>query len=51
MKEVRNLDQKRVCDISDDGKEAYIKLKDCVTVITVGRDGKLVLKQLKESKN
>lgn len=41
MNEVRNLDNKRVCDVSGDSKFAEIVRKDCITRICVGADGKL----------
>ena len=41
MKEVMNLDQKRVFDISTDFKVAEIRKKDCVTRITANPDGTL----------
>ena len=41
MKEFRNADHKRVCDISADGRTVVIKYKDCVTIITANPDGTL----------
>lgn len=41
MKEVRNLDDRRVCDISNDSKVAEIVRKDCVTRISAQPDGTL----------
>ena len=41
MKEVTNLDQKRVCDISTDAKIVEIRKKDCITRITANSDGTL----------
>lgn len=41
MKEVRNADDKRVCDISEDGKTVEIVRKGCVTRITANPDGTL----------
>ncbi|MBS4007140.1 MAG: hypothetical protein KGZ45_01765 [Clostridium sp.] len=41
MKEVRNLDDKRVCDISSDSKVAEIAKKDCITRIRAKPDGTL----------
>ena len=43
MKEFKNLDNKRVCDVSDDKCVAEIRHKDCVTKITISPDGKLCL--------
>lgn len=41
MVEIKNLDEKRVCDISEDGKEVIIRKKDCVTIIHAAGDGTL----------
>ncbi len=41
MTQVKDLNHKRVCDISDDGKVAYIRRGDCVTKITADKDGNL----------
>jgi len=41
MKEVINLDRKRVCDISADAKIIEIRKKDCVTKIKAKPDGTL----------
>ena len=41
MEEVRNLNGKRVCDISRDRKVIEIVLKDCLTRITANPDGTL----------
>ena len=44
MSEVKNLDKKRVCDISDDHKIVEIRLKDCITIVTANPDGTLDVK-------
>ncbi len=41
MREVRNLNNKRVGDISEDKKVYISVLKDCATKITANRDGTL----------
>jgi hypothetical protein len=41
MKEVENLDKKRVCDISADHRVVEIRRKGCVTRITANPDGTL----------
>lgn len=41
LNEIRNLDQKRVCDISDDRKILVITKKGCQTIINVNKDGTL----------
>ena len=43
MTQVKDLNRKRVCDISDDGKSAYIRRGDCITKITADTDGNLTL--------
>lgn len=45
MNEVTNLDRKRVCDISTDGKVIEIRKKDCVTRIMANPDGTLNVTQ------
>ena len=41
MKQVKDLNKKRVCDLSEDEKIAYIRRGNCITKISVGEDGKL----------
>lgn len=41
MEEVRNINNKRICDISKDKKVIEICLKDCLTIITGNPDGTL----------
>ena len=38
MEQVKNLDDKRVCDKSKDGKVIVIRKKDCITRITANAD-------------
>lgn len=45
MKEIRNLNGKRICDMTDDGKAIVIVQKDCITKITANPDGTLVATQ------
>ena len=45
MKEIKNLDDKRVCDQSDDRKKVEIRKKKCLTIITANEDGTLNIKQ------
>jgi hypothetical protein len=45
LNEINNLDDKRVCDISADGKVIEIRRKDCVTKITANPDGTLKVTQ------
>jgi len=49
MVEVRNLDAKRVCDISENGKEIVIRKKDCLTIIHAADDGTLKISHLRIS--
>ena len=41
MIEVRNINNKRICDISNDHKVIEIRLKNCLTIITANPDGSL----------
>ena len=41
MKTIKNLDQKRVCDLSIDHRVVEIRKKSCITRITVNKDGTL----------
>lgn len=43
MKEVTNLDRKRVCDMSADKKMIEIRKKDCITRITASPNGTLCI--------
>jgi len=38
MEQVKNLDNKRVCDKSKDGRVIVIRKKDCITRITANTD-------------
>lgn len=38
IEQVKNLDDKRVCDQSKDGKVIVIRKKDCITRITANAD-------------
>lgn len=39
MKKITNLDNKRVCDCSDDGKTILIRKKNCLMIIHI--EGKI----------
>lgn len=39
MKPVKDLNNKRVCDLSDDKKTVYIRRGDCVTTVTADENG------------
>lgn len=41
MSQIRNLDNKRVLDLSDDGRMAVILKGGYITIITVNPDGTL----------
>ena len=41
MKQIKDLNNKRVCDLSDDRKVAYVRRGDCMTRISVEEDGSL----------
>lgn len=49
MVEVRNLDQKRVCDISEDRMHIVISKKNCKTIISVAQDGTLKVDHVRSS--
>lgn len=38
---IKNLDNRRVCDMSADNKIATMMIKGCVTIITANPDGTL----------
>ena len=46
MKEIRNLNGKRVCDISSDRRVVEIVQKECITRISIGDDMRLDIKNL-----
>lgn len=46
--EVRNLNDKRVCDISDDRHMIIIGKGDCLTFITANADGTLRVRHKRE---
>ena len=46
MEQVKNLDDKRVCDQSKDGKVIVIRKKDCITRITANADRTLKITHL-----
>ena len=49
MKQVRDLNRKRVCDISDDRKTVYIRRGDCITEVRADENGTLSVKSKKVS--
>ena len=48
MKQIKDLNNKRVCDLSDDKKTAEIRRGDCVTVIKAKPDGTLDITHRKQ---
>ena len=46
--QVRDLNNKRVCDLSDDRKKVIIRRGDCVTVIAVDENGNLTVSYIKK---
>ena len=46
MNEVRNLNSKRVCDLSTDRRVIEIRLKNCLTRITANPDGTLNIEHI-----
>ena len=49
MIEIRNLNGKRVCDISQDQTVVEIVIKDCLTRITANPDGSLKIEQIRKT--
>lgn len=45
MNQIKNLDDKRVCDQSEDGRIIIIRRKNCITKITANMDGTLKVTQ------
>lgn len=45
MNQIKNLDDKRVCDQSEDGRVIIIRRKNCITKITANMDGTLKVTQ------
>ena len=41
MKQIKDLNNKRVCDLSEDRKVAYVRRGNCMTRISVEEDGSL----------
>lgn len=48
MKQVKDLNKKRVCDISEDRKTVFIRRGDCVTEVRAEKDGTLSIESKKE---
>jgi hypothetical protein len=48
MSEVKNLDGKRVCDITIDQKVIEIGKKNCITRITANPDGTLNIEHMRK---
>lgn len=49
MHEIKNLDSKRICDISADNRVVEIRRKDCITRITAKPDGTLNITQERDT--
>jgi len=49
MEEYRNINGKRVCDVSKDKRIVEIKQKDCITRITANSDGTLKITNIPTS--
>ena len=48
MAQVKDLNRKRVCDLSADRKTVYIRRGDCITEVRAEKDGTLSVKCKKE---
>lgn len=46
MEEIRNLNGKRVCDRSEDGRVIQIVQRGCMTLITANPDGTLSIENV-----
>ena len=49
LTQVKDLNKKRVCDISDDRKTVFIRRGDCVTEVRAEKDGTLSVRCKKAS--
>ena len=47
MEVIKNLNNKRICDRSEDGRVVQIVHKDCMTLITANPDGTLNIKNIR----
>ena len=43
MTQIKDLNKKRVLDLSDDRKTAFIRRGDCVTELKIDKDGTLTI--------
>ena len=48
MTQVKDLNKKRVCDLSDERRTVYIRRGDCVTEVRAEKDGTLSVSCKKE---
>ena len=48
--QVKDLNRKRVCDMSKDRKIVYIRRGDCLTMILANKDGTLRVTHSREKK-
>ena len=49
MMQIKDLNKKRVCDLSDDGKTIYIRRGDCMTIVKANGDGTLSVSHIREN--
>lgn len=49
MTQVKDLNKKRVCDLSDDRKTVYIRRGDCITEVRAKKDGTLSFRCKKDA--
>lgn len=45
MTEIRNLDNKRIGDKSNDNRKIFIKRRNCLTIIQASSDGTMMITQ------
>ena len=50
MPQVKDLNKKRVCDISNDRKTVFIRRGDCVTEVRAEKDGTLSVRSKKKAR-
>ena len=49
MKQIRDYSNRRICDLSDDGKTIFIRRGDYMTVITADKDGNMKVTILRQT--
>lgn len=47
---IMNLNNKRICDLSEDRREIVIRRGNCMTVVRANPDGTLGIRHIRESR-